>query len=437
MALSKELDRPPTEKVSLEVVDGPHQGVRFEFDQYTTFIIGRGSTAHLRLPQDAFFSRHHCVLELSPSRCFLRDLGSRNGTYLNGAKVKEAVLKEGDVISGGKTRIRLQGLQPFENTTIGAVCCGCGAALTEPITVRGDPATATHPLCTACRSRAHEPPREVPGYEALQQIGTGGMGVVYLARHAASGEQVALKLIVPESAGDERNVRLFLREMTVLSQLQHPRIVRFREAGYVKGRLYFAMDYVPGVPLFELLDSAAPEAARVRLACGILCQALEALDYAHGRGFIHRDIKPSNLLVARHGRKVRVHLADFGLAKNCAYSGLTGVTHQGELRGSLPYMAPEQVCDYLNVGPAADLYSAGGTLYKLLSGHTPHDFKPGVEALLVLIEKPIVPLRKRCPTIPAGLAAVVERALAREPKKRFASAADMRRHLLPFARRGS
>jgi serine/threonine-protein kinase len=196
------------------------------------------------------------------------------------------------------------------------------------------------------------------------------------------------------------------------------------------------MEYVRAISLEQLLDNA-PEAARIRMACGIMCQILDALDYAHKRGFIHRDIKPSNLLISRHGQKVRAHLADFGLAKNCAHSGLSGVTHHGELRGSFPYMAPEQMCDYLNVGPPADLYSAGATLYKLLSGSTPHDFKQGAEPFLVLLERPIVPLCKRCPTMPVELAEVVERALARKPKDRFATAAAMRRQLLPYARRGA
>ncbi len=180
----------------------------------------------------------------------------------------------------------------------------------------------------------------------------------------------------------------------------------------------------------------APRSARNRMktACGIMCQALDALSHAHAKGFVHRDIKPGNLLVSRAGRKLRVKLADFGLAKSFQAGGLSGMTFQGDVRGSLPYIAPEQLLDCGSAQPAADLYSAGATLYRLLAGHAPYEFPKKRDPFAVILEDDFVPLSQRCPDLPNGLIDLVHRSLARKPEERFASAAEMRRLLVPFAR---
>ncbi len=420
-ALADYLERYPelggTVRLVLEVLEGPYRGRCFEFEEHATFLVGRSKTAHLCLRDDPYFSRHHFLLELNPPTCYLRDLGSRNGTLLNGVPVSQGFLKDGDVISGGRTRLRLT-LQQFAPPTAAPV------------------SEQTIDMPAAREERPREPddlPRHIPGYEMLRKLGQGGMGVVYLARHASSGAQVALKLIMPESAGSERLVQMFLREVSILSQLDHPRIVRFHEIGFARGEFFFAMDYVEALALADLLGPL-DMAGRVKVACGILCQAAEALGHAHARGFVHRDIKPANLLVRRAGKKLRVKLADFGLAKNFEKSGLSGMTRSGEVRGSLPYMAPEQLLDCKSVQPAADIYSAGATLYQLLSGQTPHDFPRGQDPFRVLLEESPVPLGQRCPALPAAMAELVHRAMARDPAERFASAAELRARLLPFAR---
>src|SRR5262249_11494370 len=153
---------------------GPHQGARFEFDRHDTFLVGRAPTAHLQLLDDAYFSRHHLLLEFNPPRCYLRDLGSSNGTSVNGQKVAECFLRDGDVISGGKTRMRL--------SLVGAA--------PEPA---AEAPAATDPGAV--------PP--IPGYEVLRPLGRGGMGAVYLVRRQADGDLCALKLILPEAAADD------------------------------------------------------------------------------------------------------------------------------------------------------------------------------------------------------------------------------------------
>jgi serine/threonine-protein kinase len=393
-----------TAKLVLEVIAGPHQGARFEFDRHDTFLIGRAPTAHLQLLDDAYFSRHHLLLEFNPPRCYLRDLGSSNGTFVNGQKVAECFLRDGDVISGGKTRMRL--------SLVGAA--------PEP----------------AAEAPAATDPGAVPpllGYEVLRPLGRGGMGAVYLARRQADGDLCALKLILPEAAADDRALQRFLREVRVLSRLDHPRIVRFREMGMAGGQFFFAMDYVETVDVAERL-ARFPEAGRVRILCALACQVLEGLQYAHAQGFIHRDIKPANILVGEREQKWYARLADFGLAKNFEGAGLSGMTHDGHLVGTLPFMAPEQVLSARDARPAVDLYAVGATLYYQLAGRFPHDFNKRKDRLAIILEDAPVPLSRVCPAVPAGLAEVVHRALARDPHDRFADAEAMRQALLPFAR---
>jgi serine/threonine-protein kinase len=421
-------------KVQLEVLEGPNQGARFEFDQHATLIAGRAKDAQLRLADDPYFSRHHFLLEFHPPRGYLRDLGSRNGTQLNGRPVKEAFLKNGDIVGGGRTRIRFTILpSPHQLYQTTVACLACAAPV--PVAIAASPGEAAPPaaLCPSCREAIRNRPQPVPGYEIVRQIGRGGMGVVYLARQETSGQPVALKLIVPESVTSDRAVRLFLREVSVLCQLNHPRIVRFHEVGMARGQFFFAMEYVQTVDLKELL-AQQPARGAVKTLCGLFCQVLEALSHAHQRGFVHRDVKPSNLLISRTGQKLRLKLADFGLAKKFENGGFSGMTCHGDRRGSLPFMAPEQVLDCRTTRPAADLYSSAAALYFWLANAPPHDFSRGQDPYAVILEEDTVPLQDRRPDLPSGLVAVIHRALAHEPEARFASAAEMRQALLPYAK---
>jgi serine/threonine protein kinase len=259
------------------------------------------------------------------------------------------------------------------------------------------------------------------------------MGIVYLARVAGTGQPVALKVMVPESSTSERSVQLFLREVSVLSRLDHPRIVRFHETGFGNGQFYFAMEYVDAIEAESFLTGLSV-AARIRTACGLVCQVLAGLEYAHGQSFVHRDVKPRNILVSREGKSLGAKLADFGLAKNFENAGFSGITRAGQTVGTLAYMAPEQSVDARLATPGSDIYSTGATLYRFLTGHPPHHFPRGKDPILVILEDEPIGVRDRCPDLPAGLADVVHRAIAREPSDRFAGAAEMRQALLPFAR---
>src|SRR5262249_19696340 len=151
----------------------------------------------------------------------------------------------------------------------------------------------------------------VPGYELQKLLGSGGMGKVYLAKHLTDDQMFALKIIAPESASNEKAMNMFLREINVLSRLDHPRIVRFHEMGIATGLFFFVMEFVDTIDLMRLLDQLS-SGTRVKVCAAVMCQVLEGLSHAHKQAFVHRDIKPANILVSRQGKKLRAKLADFG-----------------------------------------------------------------------------------------------------------------------------
>jgi serine/threonine-protein kinase len=260
------------------------------------------------------------------------------------------------------------------------------------------------------------------------------MGVVYRATREADGATVALKTILPAVRPTPESVARFLREAEILKGLAHPHIVPFRELGEANGLLYFAMDFVPGTDAGRLLKGQGP--LPVGRAVGLLCQALLALGYAHGRGFVHRDVKPANLLVTEAGGREEVRVADFGLARAYQASRLSGLTVSGVPAGTPSFMAPEQVLDFRGVKPPADQYAVAATLYTLLTGEPVYGRADSPrEAFKRILQDDPVPIRSRRADLPAALAEAIHRALARAPEARFADVAGLRQALLPFAGR--
>ncbi len=375
--------------LSVEVVAGPHRGIRMDFHSRATLLVGRGDDVGLQLLNDPYFSRHHFQLEFDPPHCRLLDLGSSNGTQVNGRRVMDCFLRQGDAISGGQTTILFSELaRPVTTVAQGQT------GLTETCAL--DPMTNRPPERKSVPDRS--PLLRPPGYEIVRMIGEGGMGSVYLARRSSNGQEFAIKIVMPESALGPSALTFFLREVSVLSQLDHPRVVRFHEIGETQGQFYFVMEYVPAVDLRALMDSTS-NSERIALACSVVADALEGLGYAHDRGIIHRDFKPSNLLVNWESGLPSVKVADFGLAKSFTSAGFSGITTEARVLGTLAYIAPEQAQDARFVLPAADLYSAGATLYYLLAGQPPYQFGSSRNALAIIADTDPVPLTKHLPRL--------------------------------------
>jgi serine/threonine-protein kinase len=288
----------------------------------------------------------------------------------------------------------------------------------------------------------------LPGFQVLERLGEGGMGVVYRALDLANANQtVAIKTIRPAVLPEAGTLARFLREVEILSQLTHPHIVGFRGHGESQGLLYFVMDYVEGTNAENEVRTHGPlEPGR---AVAWVIQLLEGLEFAHAKGFVHRDIKPANVLirqtrdsapVARGGSSNEgqefVRLADFGLARTYVGSQLSGLTCNGTMGGTVGYVPPEQILSFREVKPASDQYSAAATLYNLLTGEHIYDRDGTVVEMFkrVLSTEPI-PLASRRPGLPAQLTEIVHRALQRKPEARYPDVATFRAALLPFARR--
>ena len=426
-------------RVTLRVLAGPYTGREFTFDQHDTFLIGRSESAHLYLPEDRFFSRHHCLLEIAPPRCFLRDLGSTNGTYVNGQRVPEAFLRSGDKIQGGQTVLEVDVAAEQPVTIAGSAeaptlqrpsivfieCANCGRRDTTEATAANEQFTF---LCEECREELKRKPQPVPGYEMIKMLGRGGMGCVMLAREEKTGRSVAIKTLLPEVAVTEQALARFMREIKVAEALDHPNIVRFIESGTNNGSVYLVSEYVAGSDAARLADDQGGRLPYAQ-AIDIAGQALDGLAYAHEKGYIHRDIKESNILISGSAPNLNAKLTDFGLAKSFTQSGMSGITMAGDMAGTFAYMPPEQIKDFRNVRPTSDIYALGMTAYSLLAGDTALDIGPAQDmagTVRAIFEGQIIPLRQRAPEVPQRVAEVIERALNKEPANRWQSAAAMR-----------
>ena len=247
---------------------------------------------------------------------------------------------------------------------------------------------------------------ELFGYRLEALLGRGGMSVVYRAYDLALDRKVALKLLAPELAGDERFRSRFLKESRMAASLDHPNVIPIYEAGEAEGLLCIAMRYVEGTDLKRLLHEQG--ALDPVLALDYCAQVASALDTAHERGLVHRDVKPSNVLIARGGH---CYLADFGLGQDAADRG--DLTQTGQMLGSVDYAAPEQI-EGKKVDGRADVYSLGCLLYECLTGSVPFAKDSDLAVLWAHVhESP--PSVDAHPT----LTPVVKRALAKRPDDRY------------------
>jgi eukaryotic-like serine/threonine-protein kinase len=395
--------------VHLVVTDGPIRGQRFDFTGHDTFLFGRAPECHARLDaSDASASRHHFLLEVNPPLARLRDLGSLNGTRVNGVRHGgrrpgerpedaaargggEVDLRDGDEIRVGATVIQVQVVAP--DSPLEAL-----VAQTEA---------------------SEEGGRMVGPYAIERLLGKGGMGAVYLARHEGGGSPVALKVMLPRMEVDEAVQEIFVREIEVTRALRHPNVVGLLDFGRHEGLFYFALEYCAG---------GSTEALRVRLGgrvplpsiLRIAVDAVEGLSAAHESGFVHRDLKPDNVLLDQDGT---ARLADFGLAKSFQQAGLSGLTATGAVGGTYPFMAREQLTSYREARPTTDVWSMAATLYFLVTGQFARDFEDR-DPIAAILRGGVVPLRQRDPSIPEDLAAVIDRALDDEPARRFPTARE-------------
>jgi tetratricopeptide (TPR) repeat protein len=267
---------------------------------------------------------------------------------------------------------------------------------------------------------------EVPGYWLLEELGRGGMGVVYRAWQLELNRLVALKMIRAGVYARAEDLARFRAEAEAVAQLQHPNIVQIYHVGEQAGLPFFALEYLEGGSLQgKVRESALPAAEAARLVQTLA----EAMQAAHERGIVHRDLKPANVLLDRYGRP---KITDFGLARRI--EGGPGLTGTDAYLGTPSYMAPEQAAGKgREAGPAADVYGLGATLYELLTGRPPFKAATAFETMNQVLHEEPVPPRRLQPGVPRDLETICLKCLHKDSQKRYASARalaeDLRRFL--------
>ena len=496
-------------EIRLEITNGPSRGRHYTLREGEAIVVGRSSRCNLVVGGDPRCSRAHCLVFLHPPHCYVRDLGSLNGTFVNGQRVQPvAPLNHGDCVrvgdseitveiiaeapaeplapagaerqpdetylpgaeppegTGSLPRVELSGeesevvpppsegeerLQFVEDEEVGEAdelefvrsegdqeaggpgegnvvrCVRCGreepAEAVQAIEANGEAVF----VCERCREQAQrEEGAQIPGYRIRRHLCQGGMGHVWEAERISTRERVAIKTMLPDIASSRTGVRRFQREMRIAQQLQHPNIVRCLEADEHRGVFYIVMEFVEGTDAERARERAGgrlPVEHVVRIAL----QVLDALEYAHRQGVVHRDLKPANLMLVEYPHNLLVKVTDFGLA---LARGMSGLTRPGQALGTLPFMPPEQVLDSHRVDARADIFGLGATMYYLLTGQFVYDFQPGVrEPHLTIIEDEVVPIERRRRDLPDYLVQTINRAIRKDPRRRFGSAAEMREAL--------
>lgn len=289
------------------------------------------------------------------------------------------------------------------------VTATAGAAAEErPDRPRGDDGTL----------RRLKLPATLGDYELIEEVGRGGMGVVFRARQISLDREVAVKMILRGRLASEADLQRFLAEAAATARLVHPGIVPVYEVGDIDGRPFFSMQYIRGETLDErIARGPLPQ----REAAEIIAQVARAVQFAHEQGFVHRDLKPSNILLTKQGQAL---ITDFGLAKQ--WNADVHLTRSGMLVGTPAYMSPEQAGGRRELlGPATDIYSLGSMLYFTLTGRPPFVAETAVEVVMLVIEQDPSPPRALRPSLDRDLEMIVIRCLQKPIDLRYASAGDL------------
>ena len=415
-----------------------------------------------RLTEDNELSRRHArVTRDDRGRLAIEDLGSANGTFVNGRRISSRVeLNAGDSVRVGATTLDVveAGNAPIAADAVAAPAPAPVAPPTPASAPVAPPTPASAPVAPPTPASAPvapptpaaapaSPPRPVqpvrqhavpprppvvPTAELISNlppgsvfagcrvegiIGHGDMGVVYRGEELALQREVALKLILPGQAADERVRERFRRESRIAAAIDHQNVIPIFDAGEEQGVMYIMMRLVDGVDLRTTIDTEGGlEPLR---AARIVRQVSAALDAAHAHGILHRDVKPSNVLLARRDH---VYLTDFGLAK--PESTIDALTRHGTVVARVDNVAPEQLLGQ-PVDARADIYALGCVLFQALTGVEPFDHAVAEAGLLARLEAPPPSPRAVRPDLPEAFDEVIQRAMAKNPNDRYPSAGDL------------
>jgi eukaryotic-like serine/threonine-protein kinase len=296
-------------------------------------------------------------------------------------------------------------------------CAYCGKGLKQAAEAITEPFEPTQVFQEQAARNQVAPPSSIGGYRILRRLGGGGMGDVYEAEEAISGQRVAIKLIAPDFAMSDTAVERFRQEGRLASLISHPRCVFVLAADEQAGRPYIVMELVSGKTLQEYVAERGP--LPVEEAVTKILDVIDGLAEAHRLGVVHRDVKPSNCFMLEDGR---LKIGDFGLSKSLVSS--VDLTRTGTFLGTFLYASPEQIKGE-RVDFRTDIYSVSATLYFLLAGHAPFQGKDAAATLARTVSEAPTPLRRLRPDVPAALDRIIHRGLERTAERRWRSLDDL------------
>ncbi len=410
-------------KIILTITGGPKAGESFVFDEHDTLLLGRVDDAHIRILDDTKISRNHFLMEVNPPDARIRDLGSRNGTYINGQKYggrgenetpeegarhhyPEVDLHNGDEIRVGKTTLRVH---------------------VEAEQVVPPPVEPVRPPQPQPQPQPRPPVHahaQLNDYKKERKLGAGGMGEVYLVRHKTNGSLAALKLMLSKIAVKDSARKEFMREIAATCAMQHRNIVAFLGSGANDKGFYFLLEFCEGGSVDDLMRERGGKLS-LSEAAPIMLQSLEGLAYIHEHGYVHRDLKPHNILLQGSERHWTAKIADLGLAKSFVQAGFSGMTLTGGYSGTYPFMPREQVTNFKYVKPVSDVWAIGSTFFYMLTGTFPRKQARGQDPIEVILNGEITPIRHYLPSLPSKVAQVIDHALKNNAKDRYQNAGEM------------
>ncbi|MFM6009703.1 MAG: protein kinase domain-containing protein [Dolichospermum sp.] len=450
--------------ITLTITTGKLSGKQYIFDSRTTCLIGRNDDCYLSIPDefDKRVSRYHCLLDINPPQIRIRDLGSLNGTYINNTKIggrqshqnaEEAAklnfpeydLQDGDEINLGDTvlRVNIEIQQPINPNP----------QVQQPnhqtphfVTPEPKAKTRLFDVIQKLIKLAISGERNLKAllnYQIIKSIAKGGFGEVYLAQHSQTGKFVALKVMLPAVAGDDKCVQMFLREIENMKALKHPHVVELLDYGYAENLFFLVMEYYEGGNVYDLMQQLGGKLP-VDMAMGIIIEVLDGLTYTHnaeipyvklangsfgkGKGLVHRDLKPSNIFLSNINGKLTAKIGDYGLAKSFDLAGLSGQTFTKMIGGTPGFIPRQQVLKFKESQPDVDVWASAACLYNMLTGYFPRNFTK--DPFIDVLENDPVPILQRNGNIPKKLAQVIDLALIEKPQIYFDRAEKFKEALI-------
>jgi len=418
------------DKIILTIAQGKLKGKQFVFDDRTICIVGRAKNCNIQIPDDKYHStvsRYHCLLDINPPDIRIRDFGSRNGTKVNGkcigrrkshqtpsegAKLNfaEYDLQDGDVIELGKTKFKVN----------------VETVLIEAFILNGE--KLPNKLLSAIKNQTDGNPNLIEDYTKIKDLGVGGFGEVYLARHNQTGKLVAIKTLLPQVAVKPYMKEMFIREVKNTRMLDHPNLVHLKDFCFSDDAFFLVMEYCNCGSVSDLIKVKKSKLT-IEEATNIIFQVLDGLHYAHTKlGLVHRDIKPANIFLTIDDGRLIAKLGDYGLAKNFDLAGLSGQTMTGKAMGTPSFMSRKQVLNFKYAKPDIDVWAVAASLYFMLTLKYPRDLV-GVESMLAILKTQPIPIQERDASLPYTLASLINLALQDDSQLNFQSAEDFKQAL--------